>query len=242
VFQCVFVTIPPSRRLIISLRICTKALRQELLLCLHLSVPVLVLPPPNPENREFLPSYARAIASLLELGGEAALTRLSIRLPVSDRPNAPPPAHANSSAQAVQSAYQAEMEKKHRRRSSMGVPGPGARTSMHGQSLVVWSPSAAKVISTAGTGDGSAFAWEMWDCIRNICGYHPRLSLSEWSPMIFEVTTMDSDGEYYTPQLSISQILSHHHFPLFLDGLPNLRSSSSYPLKRSSQMPKAIRC
>ncbi len=62
----------------------------------------------------------------------------------------------------------------------MGVPGPGTRTSMHGQSLGVGLPSAAKPMLVAGSGDGSAFAWEMWDCIRSVCGYHPRLSLSEF--------------------------------------------------------------
>jgi len=30
------------------------------------------------------------------------------------------------------------------------------------------------------TGDPSS-TWEMWDCIRTLCGYHPRLSVSEYS-------------------------------------------------------------
>jgi protein arginine N-methyltransferase 5 len=162
------------RQLIPSLPL--QALRQELLLCLHLSIPVLVLPPPNPENRESLPSYARAVASLLELGGEAAITRISIRLPVSDRPITLP-GSAGSSASA-QAAYQAEMDKKHKRRSSMG---PGARTSLHGGQSTLTSPGGLNktlAIATSNS-DGSAFAWEMWDCIRSICGYHPRLSLSQ---------------------------------------------------------------
>lgn len=131
---------------------------------------MLILPPPNPENREHLPSYARAVASLLELGGEAAVTRISIRLPVSDRP---PPSSA-ASGHAVQAAYLAEMDKKHKRRSSMGVPGHRMSMASNGQHSAV---GGARSLMHGGGADGSAFAWEMWDVIRSACGYHSRLSL-----------------------------------------------------------------
>ncbi len=34
------------------------------------------------------------------------------------------------------------------------------------------------------SGDPSS-TWEMWDCIRTLCGYHPRLSVSEWNMLDF---------------------------------------------------------
>jgi len=180
---------------------------------LHLSIPVLVLPPPNPENRENLPSYARAIASLLALGGEAALTRISIRLPVSDRP-ATLPTSAGLGASA-QTTAQAEMDKKHKRRSSMG---PGARTSLYGQSTLAGAQGLSKTLAIAtSNSDGSAFAWEMWDCIRSICGYHPRLSLSESeeaSRLTSPTLTCTEPSAPSSRSLQSSSTVAHHSFSL----------------------------
>jgi protein arginine N-methyltransferase 5 len=187
-----------------------QALRQELALALHLSIPTLIIPPPLPENRAHLPSYARAIASLLEIGGEGAQTRISIRIGISDRP---PTAVVSPSAQGFgntgnsmsslaapslnggrqpsydYSAHQQTLstveEKRHKRKSSMGIPlrnssysqAPGAGSAAnsaaqhHRLSLLSGSAGAAG-------GDYLSWSWEVWDCIRNICGYHRRLSLS----------------------------------------------------------------
>lgn len=185
-----------------------QALRQELALALHLSIPTLIIPPPLPENRAHLPSYARAIASLLEMGGEGAQTRISIRIGISDRP---PTAVMSPSAQGFagnsmtslaapsvnggrqasydysshQQALSTVEEKRHKRKSSMGIPlrnssysqttgtgsAPTATAQHHRHSLLSGSAGAAG-------GDYHSWSWEVWDCIRNICGYHRRLSLS----------------------------------------------------------------
>lgn len=188
-----------------SLTLSPQALRQELALALHLSIPTLIIPPPVPENRAHLPSYARAIASLLEMGGEGAQTRISIRIGISDRP---PTAVASPSTQGFagnsmmslaapsvnggrQTSYDytpsglsTVEEKRHKRKSSMGIP---VRNSSYGQ------PSGGSAANASGqyhrhsllsgaagaaAGDYHSWSWEVWDCIRNVCGYHRRLSLS----------------------------------------------------------------
>jgi protein arginine N-methyltransferase 5 len=141
------------------------------------------------------------------MGGEGAQTRISIRIGISDRP---PTAVASPSAQGLgnagnsmhslaapsvnggrQSSYDytpsalsTVEEKRHKRKSSMGIPlrnssysqapggaGASATGQHHRHSLLSGSAGAA-------VGDFHSWSWEVWDCIRNICGYHRRLSLS----------------------------------------------------------------
>jgi len=153
------------------------------LTCLHLHVRTLVIPPPLPENREYLPSYARAIASLLELGGESSVTRIAIRIGVSDRPNlglqnatANSPYSGHHSMQASQASHD---DKKHKRKSSMGI---GIRMSGSNALFPAVQPPSASPVSNRqsmviGTGDQNSFSWEVWDCVRTVCDYHPRLGL-----------------------------------------------------------------
>ncbi len=35
-------------------------------------------------------------------------------------------------------------------------------------------------MGSGNSGDLNSFSWEVWDCIRTVCGYHPRLSLGEF--------------------------------------------------------------
>ena len=61
--------------------------------------------------------------------------------------------------------------------------GPGARipsasSAMSGVSSVLSTRSTATTIAPSATGDPSS-TWEMWECIRRMCGYHPRLTVSE---------------------------------------------------------------
>jgi protein arginine N-methyltransferase 5 len=168
-----------------------QALRQELLTCQHLHIRTLVIPPPLPENRDYLPSYARAIASLLELGGEAAVTRIAIRIGVSDRPNLAshnqaPSQNNGSNHNSYIAAYTTPSpaeDKKHKRKSSMGI---GLRMSAsHGllptSQQVGNGPSIVsnRQSMIIGSGDQNSFSWEVWDCVRNVCDYHPRLGLGE---------------------------------------------------------------
>ena len=156
-----------------------------------------MIPAPNLANRAFLPSYARAIANLLALGGTTAFTQISIRIPISDPAElihqGPAQSHmaANGGTTADSSSF---TDRKHKRMSSMST----RPTSMHQGSthlpvlpMGMRVPSGASAISATSsvmsarsavpafaTGDPCS-TWEMWDCIRRICNYHPRLSVSK---------------------------------------------------------------
>ena len=51
---------------------------------IYLSIPTIVIPAPRLDHRTYLPSYARAIADLLQMGEPSAFTQIAIRIPVSD--------------------------------------------------------------------------------------------------------------------------------------------------------------
>ncbi|KAJ9115298.1 hypothetical protein QFC20_001166 [Naganishia adeliensis] len=223
------------------------ALRQELALALHLSIPTLIIPPPLPENRAHLPSYARAIASLLEMGGEGAQTRISIRIGISDRP---PTAVMSPSAagfggnsmtslaapsvggrqasydySSQQQTLSSVEDKRHKRKSSMGIPlrnssysqAPGAgtgpsATAHHRHSLLSGSAGAAG-------GDYHSWSWEVWDCIRNICGYHRRLSL-----------TLDMANPLPSSLTSLNRWLAEPTQFIFLPSQAFIPNAKGYPV------------
>jgi protein arginine N-methyltransferase 5 len=151
------------------------------------------------------------------MGGEGAQTRISIRIGISDRPptatvpsssayggggqgnnsmaslSAPSNSGGRTSSYDYSSAVSTQQlssveEKRHKRKSSMGIglrnssysttQNVGAMTStqqqQHRHSLLSGT-SAGNV-----AGDYHSWSWEVWDCIRNVCGYHRRLSLSEF--------------------------------------------------------------
>ncbi|WWC58407.1 uncharacterized protein I303_100947 [Kwoniella dejecticola CBS 10117] len=176
------------------------ALRSEMAQALYLSLPVLIIPAPSLINRAYLPSYARAISNLLQMGGPSAFTQISIRIPISDPveliTQGPAPSHSQTQIllqqqqQQQQGANSAGGGNKHKRMSSLST----RPTSMHQaqlQQMINQQPSnpqnlriasgASSTMSTrssaAVTGDPSS-TWEMWDCIRTLCNYHPRLSVT----------------------------------------------------------------
>ncbi|WWC66577.1 uncharacterized protein I206_100480 [Kwoniella pini CBS 10737] len=173
------------------------ALRSEMAQALYLSLPVLVIPAPSLINRAYLPSYARAISNLLQMGGSSAFTQISIRIPISDPVEliTQGPAPSQSQSQILLQQQQSQqgnsaVGNKHKRMSSLST----RPTSMHQtqlQQMINQQPSnshnlriasgASSTISTkstaAITGDPSS-TWEMWDCIRTLCNYHPRLSVT----------------------------------------------------------------
>jgi protein arginine N-methyltransferase 5 len=113
------------------------------------------------------------------------VTRIAIRIGVSDRPNlAIQSANASTSAaynhhHSVQAAQAIQDDKKHKRKSSMGI---GIRMSGSNALFPGSQPNSASPISNRqsmiiGTGDQNSFSWEVWDCVRNACDYHPRLGL-----------------------------------------------------------------
>ncbi|WVQ62352.1 uncharacterized protein L199_000492 [Kwoniella botswanensis] len=168
------------------------ALRSEMAQALYLSLPVLIIPAPSLINRAFLPSYARAISNLLQMGGSSAFTQISIRIPISD----PVELITQGPAPSLpQNTTTTPTGNKHKRISSLST----RPTSMHQaqlnqminqannpnstsnpQNLRIASGASSTMStksSAAITGDPSS-TWEMWDCIRTLCGYHPRLSVT----------------------------------------------------------------
>lgn len=168
---------------------------------LYLSLPVLVIPAPNLANRAFLPAYARVISNLLQMGGSTAYTQISIRIPVSDPleiiGQGPAPANGHSERHHRRSlSLSSRPSSMHQQQLSVGqlsaitaagaAPG-GVNGGPALPSRVVSQASSngalqpqRTVTHSAIQGDPSS-TWEMWDCIRSLCGYHPRLSVSECS-------------------------------------------------------------
>jgi protein arginine N-methyltransferase 5 len=172
---------------------------------IYLSLGTLIIPSPILANRAYLPSYARVISNLLQMGGAAAHTNISIRIPISDpfeligQGPANPQINRNSNSQhngqpsisgpeaTTAAGAAAAAAGKHRRVGSLST----RPTSMH-QNLPVTMqnmrvPSGASAASStmsaqssvpAQSGGDPSSTWEMWDTIRSLCGYHPRLSIS----------------------------------------------------------------
>jgi protein arginine N-methyltransferase 5 len=201
-----------------------QALRAEFAQALYLSIPTFIIPSPSLANRAFLPSYARAIAGLLQMGGQSAYTQLSIRIPISDPdeliqqgPASAPPSAANGGVTPIgppppatarshkrmsslstrpQSMHQAQLQAiASLQQQGQGQGGQGANgnlapnghrnvsnASAFSQASSVMSARSAVGPQVQG-GDPSS-TWEMWDTVRAMCGYHPRLSLSELDLML----------------------------------------------------------
>ncbi|WRT64001.1 uncharacterized protein IL334_000928 [Kwoniella shivajii] len=180
------------------------ALRAEMAQALYLSLPVLIIPAPSLINRAHLPSYARAISNLLQMGGSSAFTQISIRIPISDPveliTQGPAPNQRESMNMTMTMTNSSSVGNKHKRISSLST----RPTSMHQAQLNQMinqanssnttttssnnNPQNLRIASGASstmsaksvaavTGDPSS-TWEMWDCIRTLCGYHPRLSVT----------------------------------------------------------------
>lgn len=182
---------------------------------LYLAIPVLIIPAPTLANRAYLPSYARAIANLLQLGGATAFTQISIRIPISDpaelihqgpanngpQTNGTGPSNGNGHTNGTERMSSID-EKRHKRMSSMST----RPTSIHQGSnslpvlpagmRVTSGASATSSVMSARSAAPPAFArgdpsstWEMWDTIRRICNYHPRLSVSESTTLLMSLAS-----------------------------------------------------
>lgn len=181
---------------------------------LYLAIPTLIIPAPSLANRANLPSYARAIANILQIGGAGAYTQVVIRIPISDPteliqqgpaggaagavgtgsatptgaiPNSPsrPPVSAPPTSKHHKriSSLSTRPQSFHQAGNSISLQPNGMRNasgaSAMSQASSVISARSAVAAQTMG-GDPSS-TWEMWDTIRSLCGYHPRLSVSEFS-------------------------------------------------------------
>ena len=128
-----------------------QALKQELAYASYLDVHCAILPPPR--HREHVGSYARSVNACLK---STPFINLSIRLPIYD----PSIFHAGPSST----------------NSRFSVSSKGNSHSASAPFLLVPGKNPTSVRSP--DGDLNA-TWEMWDVIRSICDYNPRLSLSE---------------------------------------------------------------
>ncbi|BEJ15896.1 hypothetical protein CspHIS471_0505010 [Cutaneotrichosporon sp. HIS471] len=165
-------------------------LRAEMQHALYLSLPVLVVPAPNLANRDFLPSYARVISNLLQMGGSSAYTQVSIRIPVSDPleiiGQGPAPTNGHGERHHRRSlSLSSRPSSIHQHQMSIGqlsaITGEGNDANGSTPASRVVSQASSNVPQRTVThsaiqGDPSS-TWEMWDCIRSLCGYHPRLSV-----------------------------------------------------------------
>jgi protein arginine N-methyltransferase 5 len=152
---------PPSLQLALDPKTSLQALRHELALAHYLNVPTVILPPPR--NRAHVADYARAVnASLLSTGSYTP--QISIRIPISDPAELVRPGSTGGRASLGGDG--------------LGDDGIGGRRDTGG--------GLSNRLSTAQVGvqDPSA-TWEIWDVIRTMCGYNPRLSLSEFPFSIF---------------------------------------------------------
>ena len=131
-----------------------QALQQELAFASYLNAQCVILPAPS--RRTQVGAYARAVNAAL---GAAPFMEFSVRVPIYD---AVAPVSVPS-------------------RSPSPAPSPVATPDPPNASRF----SVSSVDSGSGTGAGCSppesnmTTWEMWDTIRTICGYNPRLTLSE---------------------------------------------------------------
>jgi protein arginine N-methyltransferase 5 len=174
---------------------------------IYLGISTLIIPSPLLANRAHLASYARVISNLLQMGGAAAHTNISIRIPISDPfeiigqgpANINANVNRNSIAQNGQPAIQppsgpetSTAAGKHRRVGSLSTRPTsmhqGLPVTMHNMRVPSGASAASSTMSavsgiplatSASAGGDPSSTWEMWDTIRSLCGYHPRLSISK---------------------------------------------------------------
>lgn len=175
---------------------------------IYLALPTLVIPSPVLANRAYLPSYARAISNLLQMGGAAAFTNISIRIPISDpfeligqgpaNPGVQTNGNGNSNGTAESSStggggHHRRVGSLSTRPQSMHQNLPVAPNTMRvpsGASAASSTMSARSGVASVAQGDPSS-TWEMWDTIRSLCGYHPRLSISMSSSFALTVMMLE---------------------------------------------------
>lgn len=121
----------------------SQALRQEVAYASYLSLTTIILPPPRPENHQYLTDYARAVNGAL-----ASSWHINVCRSLSPSPD------QNS---------------------------PRFRQQQIAIRIPVNLNSASPLPGSSFIAEDDPATWEAWNTIRSICGYSPRLSLSEFS-------------------------------------------------------------
>jgi len=132
-----------------------QALQQELSYASYLDVPTVIFPPPR--NRRQIAAYGRAVNTCL---ARTPYMQISIRLPIYD----PSIFQVNSPT-----------------RSSTGLPRdklPSGSPPPSSPTTPIRPPESRAAPSTKASEAELTATWEMWDAIRSICAYNPRLTLS----------------------------------------------------------------
>lgn len=180
-----------------------QALQQELAYAGYLNITTAILPPPR--NRDFVASYARAVNSCLKA---APYTTLSVRLPIYD-PN------------VFQRSPPAEN----------GPTSLGSQTLLQSPQTPVLVVSEVISESPQHTETSLNATWEMWDLIRSMCDYNPRLTLS--MPLLHHPLCEKASD---TLQLWIYHRRSQPLWECSTNGLPNPCDTSSCQLPRLSRI------
>jgi protein arginine N-methyltransferase 5 len=127
------------------------ALDQELSYAAYLNIFTIILSPPR--NREHVASYARAVSACLN---KYPYISLSVRLPIYHP--------AVFQATQTQASY-----------SATGSLGTDASTPV---AVPTTPPAIVTNCARPASGTSLDATWEMWDVIRTMCEYNPRLTLS----------------------------------------------------------------
>ncbi|KAF8322644.1 PRMT5-domain-containing protein [Clavulina sp. PMI_390] len=174
------------------------ALRQELVHASYLGMQTVILPPPR--NRDHVVDYARAVNGILRGTAVSQYTHLSIRLPIF-MPSVPiVPASS--------------------------IPVSGSLRLINGAASSPASMMSFASADVAPLSDEELNAtWEMWDTIRSICGYHPRLSL-----------TLDLTAQLRSNMPNLSRWSAEPMRYIFLPASSFVSNSRGYPvLPKSAQ-------
>ncbi|KAI0064783.1 PRMT5-domain-containing protein [Artomyces pyxidatus] len=132
------------------------ALQQELSYASYLDVQTAVLPPPR--NRGQIASYGRAINTCL---ARTPYMQLSIRLPIYDP-----------------SIFQSDAAKPSASPPPLATPDSVASFDSRPSTPEIRTPDLRNAPSTKASEAELNATWEMWDIVRSICAYNPRLTLT----------------------------------------------------------------
>ncbi|KAH9945240.1 PRMT5-domain-containing protein [Epithele typhae] len=141
------------------------ALQQEIAFASYLNAQCVILPPPN--NRAQVGSYARAVNACLS---SVQFMEFAIRVPIYDAVTVMQQSQSQVPSRAASPAPSPIDRDRDRDRP------PSSRFSVS-SSESVGGPSGGVRADTLGP-ESNMTTWEMWDTIRTICGYNPRLTLA----------------------------------------------------------------
>ena len=208
---------------------CDQALKQELAYASYLNLATVILPPPV--ERAHVPSYARAVRSFLE---SSHFMHLAVRIPLYD-PSFLNPARKSSSSGTSPSPIIPGTDSS----SNTLNPGLGFGSTPTSPSIEVSGNSllgGKRMVAPRLHSSDLSSTWEMWDTIRAICGYSPRLTLGILSDNYVAISSLISilALDLSLPLPSTSEILSRWHAEpvshVFLPASTFIPNAKGYPV------------